>query len=57
MLLTAAAAVALGLAALRIKQGVTVSHITFRFALMAVQAATIGLTSVCLSNVALLSSL
>src|SRR6266446_5867050 len=57
MLLTAAAAAALGLAALRIKQGVTASHITFRFALMAVQAATIGLVWVCLSNVALLSSL
>ena len=57
MLLTAAAAVALGLAALRIKQGVTASRITFRFALMGVQAATIGLVWVSLSNLALLSSL
>ncbi|SRR5712691_2207124 len=57
LLLTAAAAVALGLPALRIKQGVTASRITFRFALMAVQAATIGLLWVSLSNVALLSSL
>ncbi len=57
MLLTAAAAAALGLAALRIKQGAPASRITFRFALMAVQAATIGLAWVCLSNLALLSSL
>jgi len=57
MLLTAAAAAALGLAAFRIKQGAPASRITFRFALMAVQAATIGLVWVCLSNLALLSSL
>ena len=57
LLLAAAAALALGLAALRIKQGVTASRITFRFALMAVLAATIGLVWVSLSNVALLSSL
>ncbi len=57
LLLTAAAALALGLAALRIKQGVTASRVTFRFALMAVQAATIGLVWVSMSNVALLSSL
>ncbi len=56
LLLTAAAAMALGLAALRIKQGVIASRITFRFALMAVQVATIGLVWVSLSNVALLSS-
>ncbi|SRR6266567_6183802 len=57
LLLAAAAAAALGLAALRIRQGGTASRITFRFALVAVQAATIGLVWVCLSNVALLSSL
>ncbi len=57
LLLAAAAAAALGLAALRIKQGVAASRITFRFALMAVQAATIGLVWVSLSNVALLGSL
>ena len=57
LLLAAAAAIALGLAALRIKQGVAGSRITFRFALVAVQAATIGLVWVSLSNVALLSSL
>ncbi len=57
LLLTAAAAAALGLTALRIKQGVIASRITFRFPLMAVQVATIGLVWVCLSNVALLSSL
>ncbi len=56
-LLLAAAAAALGLAALRIKRGVNPSRITFRFALTAVQAATIGLVWVSLSNVALLSSL
>jgi len=57
LLLAAAAAAALGLAASRIKQGVAPSRITFRFALMAVQAATVGLVWVSLSNVALLSSL
>ncbi|SRR6266446_7550112 len=57
LLLAAAAAAALGLAASRIKQGVAASRITFRFALMAVQAATVGLVWVSLSNVALLSSL
>ena len=56
-LLLAAAAAALGLAALRIKRGVNPSRITFRFALTVVQAATIGLVWVSLSNVALLSSL
>jgi hypothetical protein len=57
LLLAAGAAAALGLAALRIRQGVTPSRITFRFALTAVQAATIGLVWVSLNNVALLSSL
>ncbi len=57
LLLAAAAAAASGLAALRIKRGVNPSRITFRFALTAVQAATIGLVWVSLSNVALLSSL
>jgi len=57
LLLAVAAAASLALAALRIRQGVTASRITFRFALIAVQAATIGLVWVSLSNVALLSSL
>jgi len=57
LLLAVAAAAVLGLAALRIRHGVTASRITFRFALVAVQAATIGLVWVSLSNVALLSSL
>ena len=57
LLLAAAAAATVSLAALRIKQGVTASRITFRLALMAVQAATIGLVWVSLGNVALLSSL
>jgi len=43
LLLAAAGAAAMGLAASRIKQGVAASRITFRFALMAVQAATVGL--------------
>ena len=57
LVLTAAAAAVLGLAALRIRQGVPASHITFRVALTAVQAATIGLVWVSLSNVAVLSTL
>jgi len=57
LLLAVVAAAALGLAALRIEQGATISRITFRFALTAVQTATIALVWVSLNNVALLRSL
>jgi hypothetical protein len=57
LLLVGAAAGVLLLAARRVHPRRHASVITFRLALMAIQAATIGLAWVSLSNVALLSSL
>jgi hypothetical protein len=57
ILLVTAAGAALFLTALWTRRNGPSSRLTFRFCLVAVQAATIGLTWVSLSNVALLSSL
>lgn len=57
ILLVTAAGAALFLTALWTKRNGRSSRITFRFCLVAVQAATLGLAWVSLSNVALLSSL
>jgi len=57
VLIAVAAGAALGLAALRTRKGVSASSITFRLALTAVQAATLGVVWAALSNVGLLSSL
>lgn len=57
VLIAFAAGAALGLAAVRTRQGVGASQITFRLALTAVQAATLGVVWAALSNVGLLSSL
>jgi hypothetical protein len=57
ILLVTAAGAALFLTALWTQRNGRSSRITFRFCLVAVQAATLGLAWVSLSNVALLSSL
>lgn len=57
MLIVAAAATVLLAAAQKVRENHRVSRITFRIALVAVQAATIGLAGVSLSNTVLLSSI
>ena len=57
VLIVASAAVALIAAAQAVREDRRVSRITFRFALVAVQAVTICLAGVSLSNLALLSSI
>lgn len=57
VLLVVAAGAGLLLAARWVRPGRRVSQITFRFALLAVQAATVGLAWVSLSNAVLLGSL
>ena len=57
LLVAMAAAAGLALAALLIRPEVGASRATFRFGLVAVQAATLGVVWVTLGNVALLSSL
>jgi hypothetical protein len=56
-LLAATASTALLIAARWVRPGQSPSRITFRFALVLVQGATIGLVWVSLSNTALLSSI
>jgi hypothetical protein len=57
LLLVVGAGTALLLTARWTRRGQPASRITFRFCLVAVQAATLGLAYVSLSNIALLSSL
>jgi hypothetical protein len=57
LLVAGAAAAVLGLAALRMRNGVGGTHVTFRLALAAVQAGTIAVVWTSLNNVALLSSI
>ena len=57
LLVAAAAAATLALAARRINPDVMASRVTFRLALVAVQAATLGVVWASLSNIALLTSL
>jgi hypothetical protein len=57
VMVVASAAVALLVAARKVREDRLMSRLTFRFALVAVQAVTIGLAGVSLSNLALLSSI
>lgn len=57
LMIVASAAAALMAAARKVRQDHRLSRITFRVCLVAVQAVTIGLVAVSLSNVALLSSI
>ena len=57
VMIVAGAAAALLAAARKVRQDHTLSRLTFRLALVAVQAVTISLAGVSLSNLALLSSI
>jgi hypothetical protein len=57
LIVAGAAAAALVLAALRVRRDAGASHLTFRVALVAVQAATIAVVWASLNNVVLLSSI
>ena len=57
VMIVAGAAAALVAAARKVRQDHTLSRFTFRLALVAVQAVTISLAGVSLSNLALLSSI
>jgi hypothetical protein len=57
VMIVASAAAALVAAARRVRQDHRLSLVTFRFCLLAVQAVTIGLAAVSVSNLALLTSI